>query len=333
MMAWPGIIDTLVLHIEPLRFQIGSMDNFASRQVMGKNSKGKDYLHSREYYNEPGLNITIDSWGMKIFLQMPLFAGRENNLQLADERDLEFCFEKLGEVLSKQMIKAIPISEFKVIRIDLTKDIICNQPFSFYKQVLESLYFPRMKWSQEEGSFLFKNKSRQFIFYDKKAQMKMKGTYLEGNLMRGELKLLKGQEVSKHRIRTYGDLMADFGRLHKIFADFVSRLFVEMPLESVDDIIEEKLRLIAQKGWKNAKKPLLWSTLRGVPYNRLKDVLMETLSEGQVYNILRERQRYMPDTLALENGNGVQFFRNYNELRSKFLSVDLANAGSGDSYA
>lgn len=93
------------------------------------------------------------------------------------------------------------LKSFKVMRLDIFKNVMSDYNFNVYSDILRSLELKRTHKRDYIDGFLSSNTNREICFYNKIKEMrenKERFTDIkEEKIIRGELRLLKHREVKR----------------------------------------------------------------------------------------------------------------------------------------
>lgn len=109
------------------------------------------------------------------------------------------------------------LSDMKLCRVDLARQVQMIHPLQQYQSAFRLLKLSRAKGREYDGGYLFANKSNQTIFYDKIKEMeynKLAGLMAgETNLLRGETRQLNTDAVASvfklNRLNEFNQLAPD----------------------------------------------------------------------------------------------------------------------------
>jgi len=224
-MFWPegsfAVSDDHKLTIQPASYRPSSGEIIGNFQLW----KGTD--GTKAYCNTPDFQMEVKAIGAETKLlcklSLPKY-GKGDNFSAVSER---LAVEKLKD-LQKQMndngVKA-DISEAKLSRIDLFKNVFAEHSFKTYSPVFGMLEAKRMKSMAVYGGdcFLWGSTKQQICAYDKVEEMRNKQMdvrKLEGsNVLRFENRLFGAEKIAKVTggMITGKDFLSGYGTLKNIY--------------------------------------------------------------------------------------------------------------------
>jgi len=162
---------------------------------------------TKEFSNQYGLNVTINNEGAVIGTNPSRMTEPEHyvypntylNLDLNQYSELlPARFEKIG-------LHVDSINDLKPFRVDIAAQGFLKNNYNLYVPTLSTLHGKNQRYKMQFNGTTFVNgsgKSNQFEFYNKSLQANLSIP----NLLRGEMKLLKGEQVKKHLANTFEGL-------------------------------------------------------------------------------------------------------------------------------
>jgi len=306
--------------------------------------KGEPIFGKKAYLNNDDIHysIDIDSKGLFITLNPSIVFYREHNLYPVNEYQLRDVMRMIKEDIRKQGIK-VNVDDMDISRLDLCKDVKLLYPFSVYGNVFSWLDGKRMDRLTYGSSYVFRNKSREIIFYDKLSELEKVYRVPRGRggftprdtLMRGEVRLRKKKVVLRDlEISRAGELYKreTFEWLKEKYKDILRDVvFTSGDIEEDDDYSfkteEEKLRYFNERYGRN-------SLYRYLSMEGLGNILMrvgglrnfeELLKRVYGRSYVSKQMRRIKEDLKMikgieERGKGG-FKELYIELYDKFLKV------------
>ncbi|AJR14768.1 hypothetical protein LIL_12166 [Leptospira interrogans serovar Linhai str. 56609] len=244
--------------------------------------------------------------------------------------DYKDTIERLDPILASA---GLPVKDWtKVIlsRLDVFLNIELEHPYEHYTPILKTISLPRTKLESYETSKYLKNKQITLMTYDKKDQLeKRKSVKIQDNVLRIELRYLKGQKIKKtfgtnllfklkpeqiekdfyEKLESAFSLLKDFSFQTKSFSrkDELIRYFEELNSRFPERFAKEALSYYRKE--KQGKLKEFLSDLKNVPVQLDKSV------ESQ-------RKKKERDTKKAQHYANLGIFLDY-ASREYSLSLDL----------
>ena len=176
-----------------------------------ENSKGGVYgtkavLNNGDLDEKLPFHLEINGYG--VFLEFNpslIYNDSKHNFYLVNNIQTKLIAEKIeGELKERGLF--FSVSDMKLSRVDLCKNIQTRYKFEIYNNLFEFMKGKRTKSINYGGTYSFRNASREICFYDKVAELQeCHGIYLRDfdidsrlNVMRGELRLRKSKVVKNN---------------------------------------------------------------------------------------------------------------------------------------
>lgn len=324
------VIDTLQLGIVPNRKLQGEI---CSEPTPLFTCGGIQMFGEKAYHNskdEGGtISATIDRYGLKVVFNPSKVQGKFSG-ELASVNDVMNVTAGVEKYLRNNGIN-VPLNDSQIVRVDLAKDRLMSQPCFAYQDVWGVLRGQRMKekviypHGMRVGS-----KRKQGIFYDKGFEINpSKG---ESNLMRGEIRLLRGDTVAKQMsINTLNDLyQLDEMYLGSYYTNFINNDIFRLNKNSNQlafDFTNEVqlLRSLKEEGRNSFKNYL---AMNGVEHllqktggiANLKRILSEVYtSRDKVNRMISEVETLLRRKTFIDKSNSTLASK-YEEVRLQFVA-------------
>jgi hypothetical protein len=321
------MVDSIKLGVGALEYEIVDDSNlgyaFNRDPVTGE-------VKERYYLNTDKFNLDIDNRGLRLHFSIPKVAEGINFYPVGVVTAKE-VFESIMKEVKEVGIK-LPNEDLKVMRLDMFKNVELEYPYGCYGDVLRLLQLKRTNRKEYEEGYLLHNSQRELCFYNKVKEIEksygagvLKQYGIDGDYMRGEIRLLKHNEVKKYEIVTIKDVFQNWYDLEGIYKQFMFGVF-ERELEGVDmnevsmkgleTISQSALNLLRIKG--KVAFDVYGYLVFGVFNERmLLNELKKYYSKMQCYRIIKKIRN------AVEENKGVISTVNleklYSELKEKFL--------------
>jgi len=201
--------DFTIKDISPFHLKTGEMDcstgealhsfplfNYGGEIIEGSKAYIPDTNKKLPY------QLDINSYGLSISYN-PSKIVFPYTCYLADNEKLKLCNDMLFTELKEYV--DTDFEKLELTRIDLAKNIKTDLCCFEYNELFRTLSASRMKGTEYPEGYLFKNKSRQIVFYDKvrelKEVQKISNEYfkdLPANILRSEVRFLKKSVIEKN---------------------------------------------------------------------------------------------------------------------------------------
>ena len=212
-------------------FATGEVENSSTVFMSGL----KLVAGQKAYANVNGISFKIEM--NKLWIEFnPGSLINGHNFHLVNHTELILSLEIVERTLDEIRIVA-DLDMCKFSRLDLAMNIETQQEFESYKLPLKFIkprFMPGKVAEFREGSYLIKNRSRQYSLYDKLGQMQSKGIDTKdlGNsnnfILRAEIGLLNKRSIKNTLdLDVVGDLreLATFERLSKLYSHIMNNDF------------------------------------------------------------------------------------------------------------
>jgi len=312
----------------------------------------KAYLNNKEFKN--GIlpyNIEINTRGLFLSFNPSLIYYQDHNLYSVTNWQLRDVTERIKYSLKENGIR-LDLDSMNLSRIDLKRDIYTDYPYIAYTPIFDWMAGKRLKSVEYEGSYSFRNKSRQVIFYDKlreleavhgiKRESLRLGSGLlkmskENELMRGELRLLRKKVVESNlNIIEAKELYKReaYEHCNKRYSELLKELIFQPTKATPESMIYFKtdLDLLEQckartKNWVGRYLKIIgaqeiverWGSLEA-----FRELLRKAGCEREyTYRITKRIRRWLTESREANKKGGFEssFGELYNELYTKFLKV------------
>lgn len=178
------------------------------------------------FFNDSGGRFFVDvrpkggRVGCSVHLSVPKYAtGGRHNLNLVDGEVTREVLTDLGKQLEAIGIRTNLLNA-GLSRVDLTRNVQGDEPFSVYRPVLSLIEGKRMKDRREYvDGFLFGNTAQQVCVYDKVAQLEAMRTPVAGlrNVLRFEYRARDGRTAKNIGFNDVGSLLKNYGEVPGVY--------------------------------------------------------------------------------------------------------------------
>jgi hypothetical protein len=293
----------------------------------GKWVEGSKAFHNadQEQLSGGSLSVNISPFGLMATFNPSKILGRFSG-ELASVQDCRQVSGQVEAYLQGMGIMLNPL-DAKLTRIDFAKDRQMSDQVFTYSQALSLLRASRMKEQvQYPDGMRLGNRQTQGIFYDKGLELKPE----EGrsNLMRGEMRLLTSDSVSK---RLHISTFSEFTSLHQtdirpVYANYITKDLYhdgqssQLSFNFMQEV--EFLKSLKSEG-RNAVKR--WVMMHGLETlfckyttQGIRAILSEVFSKSKVTNYMHEfnalqfRSNAMPEPPTLA--------QKFAEVKDKFAA-------------
>jgi hypothetical protein len=268
----------------------------------------------RAFINRHGVNITIEN-GRLTFSFNPSSIQFSNNFKIINYDEFKESLKRVEIILSALGIH-INLDTCKLSRVDLCCNIEVNHDVNLYRsalQIISPKYMSKKHVLLADGSYTVRNKSRQYIFYDKVKQMKSKGIDLEAfevktrNIMRCEVRLMNHRSVENSiTVGTLGELLvkATYANVKDIFKKIMKDDFFRMQdLKDTSPTIHTDSDLVCQIRIAYPKKAIdlffIYKQLTGEAPYPLPDLITVMTTCGYAPSTILERRRQISEVLQI----------------------------------
>lgn len=285
------------------------------------------------FYNCKTLNLTIDNGGCRLQFSLPKLYGLQDNFYPLGVNSFEVAIPSLERSLQDIGVIA-DIDTMKVLRLDLFKNVETSKTFNSYADVLRTLDLKRTHRREYSEGFLTSNTLRELCFYNKVRELteSLGSNYVKGvynfnseNIIRGELRFLRHQEVMKNGIEYLKEIPNKWTSLKETYSNYMSDVFkyelpggdVELKAEVLKALISFAMNSLREQG-REAIKYFGFYPYSFVNRDELLNTLKELYSKKQVYNILADIERHKKKYGEIYKT--LEYRRLYSELKEKFIN-------------
>ena len=322
------MIDTITLGTE--EFTIQSSNRLIKRIDINQET---GEIFEKYYFNNEILNLTVDVRGFRLHFSSPKLYGLRDNFYPLGVHSFKISMATLKRVLEDIGI-ITDLDKFKVLRLDLFKNVITEKSFDSYSEVLRSLELKRTHRREYSEGFLNANTLRELCFYNKVrelseslgvAYVKQVYGFSNENIMRGEIRFLQHREVKKNNITFLHEIPENWLSLKEVYKNYMREVFKYEFKGGIDDLNSETLKALInfamnslrQEGRK-ALKIFGFYPYFFVNRDELLYTLKEHYSRRQAFQILSEIERSKKKYGELYKT--LDYKKLYSELKDKFLS-------------
>ncbi len=275
------------------------------------------------FFNSEEIYLTIDDKGLRLHFSLPKLLYK-NNFYPIKEKDFQIAIDNLDERI-RDLGVITDLKSFKVMRLDIFKNVMSDYNFNIYSDILRSLELKRTHKRDYIDGFLSSNTNREICFYNKIKEMrenKERFTDIkEEKIIRGELRLLKHREVKKNNITLLKEIPDKWSDLKEVYKQYISEVFKG---DMNGDIDKETIILeMIKKEKKKAFDKFKYIPLFNIERDKLKQALSDVYQKRDVYYILKKIDR---DKKELgKYFKSLEYRKLYNEIKDKFLSEEIWN--------
>lgn len=269
------------------------------------------------FFNSEEIYLTIDDKGLRLHFSLPKLLYK-NNFYPIKEKDFQIAIDKLDYKI-RDLGVITDLKSFKVMRLDIFKNVMSDYNFNVYSDILRSLELKRTHKRDYIDGFLSSNTNREICFYNKIKEMrenKERFTDIkEEKVIRGELRLLKHREVKKNNIIHLKEIPNKWSDLKEVYKQYISEIFKGDMNGEIDKetIILEMIKKEKKKAFDKFK----YIPLFNIERDKLKQALSDVYQKRDVYYILKKIDR---DKKELDKYfKSLEYRRLYNEIKDKFL--------------
>ena len=273
------------------------------------------------FFNSEEIYLTIDDKGLRLHFSLPKLLLK-NNFYPIKEKDFQIAIDNLDERI-RDLGVITDLKSFKVMRLDIFKNVMSDYNFNVYSDILRSLSLKRTHKRDYIDGFLSSNTNREICFYNKIKEMrenKERFTDIkEEKIIRGELRLLKHREVKKNNITLLKEIPDKWSDLKEVYKQYISEVFKG---DMNGDIDKETIILeMIKKEKKKAFDKFKYIPLFNIERDKLKQALSDVYQKRDVYYILKKIDR---DKKELgKYFKSLEYRKLYNEIKDKFLSEEI----------
>jgi len=275
------------------------------------------------FFNSEEIYLTIDDKGLRLHFSLPKLLYK-NNFYPIKEKDFQIAIDNLDERI-RDLGVITDLKSFKVMRLDIFKNVMSDYNFNVYSDILRSLELKRTHKRDYIDGFLSSNTNREICFYNKIKEMrenKERFTDIkEEKIIRGELRLLKHREVKKNNITLLKEIPDKWSDLKEVYKQYISEVFKG---DMNGDIDKETIILeMIKKEKKKAFDKFKYIPLFNIERDKLKQALSDVYQKRDVYYILKKIDR---DKKELgKYFKSLEYRKLFTEIKDKFLSEEIWN--------
>lgn len=306
--------------------------SFESTQPHFLTTKDGEEVRGRSLFLDPidkpthPYNLDIDRRGLRLIFNPSKMSEKYYN-SLANEDDLDFCFEYLSEELHRYGID-VDLKETSVSRLDFAKDRRMEKNVYEYSPVFNMLRLSRStNVSQYPSGYTVSNSNRAFELYDKGAEF-FKGKIPTSNFMRAEYRLTTTEAVQKFGINYFGELLnMDATKMNESF----NHLFTKdvLRVDNLEDqllIDYNQLRLMIQESKKNHNRNILANVyqliaaetiVKNYGFEGFRSILSEEFSRNHVYTEIKKLEKIIKNAKPTKK---FSLYSAYSEIKEKFAA-------------
>jgi hypothetical protein len=295
--------------------------------------------------NEPHLYLEIsplsrgwiegDNIGCYIQFSIPGIRGHGDNSWPVDCRNATGIIDAVQNKLAALGL-IVDLRQAKVVRCDLNRNVVLEEPFHHYQTILRALDLPRTNRGDYSRTGITRtNKSQSMVIYDKIAEMKSRGlstTHLPPHFARQEWQVKTARNVSKKlEVKTVHDLLDSWDTLPHLYINQKNRFFCQ----DVDALLSPRPRcdLRNQTPIQSEISTLLrWSQKHGLEHHLDAQKLGNMVKHGNFHGLAKLIKSVpgmdkkhantaigrMRNAFWRENFQDADFLRRYKELKEKF---------------
>jgi hypothetical protein len=273
------------------------------------------------FFNSEEIYLTIDDKGLRLHFSLPKLLYK-NNFYPIKEKDFQIAIDNLDERI-RDLGVITDLKSFKVMRLDIFKNVMSDYNFNVYSDILRSLELKRTHKRDYIDGFLSSNTNREICFYNKIKEMrenKERFTDIkEEKIIRGELRLLKHREVKKNNITLLKEIPDKWSDLKEVYKQYISEVFKG---DMNGDIDKETIILeMIKKEKKKAFDKFKYIPLFNIERDKLKQALSDVYQKRDVYYILKKIDR---DKKELgKYFKSLEYRKLFTEIKDKFLSEEI----------
>jgi len=272
------------------------------------------------FFNNDEIYLTIDDKGLRLHFSLPKLLLK-NNFYPIKEKDFQIAIDNLDERI-RDLGVITDLRSFKVMRLDIFKNVMSDYNFNVYSDVLRNLELKRTHKRDYIDGFLSSNTNREICFYNKVKEMrenKERFTDIKDEkVIRGELRLLKHREVKKNNITLLKEIPDKWSDLKEVYKQYISEIFKG---DMNGDIDKETIILeMIKKEKKKAFDKFKYIPLFNIERDKLKQALSDVYQKRDVYYILKKIDR---DKKELDKYfKSLEYRKLFTEIKDKFLSEE-----------
>ena len=273
------------------------------------------------FFNSEEIYLTIDDKGLRLHFSLPKLLYK-NNFYPIKEKDFQIAIDNLDERI-RDLGVITDLKSFKVMRLDIFKNVMSDYNFNVYSDILRSLSLKRTHKRDYIDGFLSSNTNREICFYNKIKEMRENRERFtdikDEKVIRGELRLLKHREVKKNNITLLNEIPDKWCNLKEVYKQYISEVFKG---DMNGDIDKETIILeMIKKEKKKAFDKFKYIPLFNIERDKLKQALSDVYQKRDVYYILKKIDR---DKKELgKYFKSLEYRKLFTEIKDKFLSEEI----------
>ena len=217
----PGEFGVDMLQATASDFRLESVQGWSRRggEVVGEEQEPWGYAMDGEPLLGPGYYINAGTQGdlsVTLDLSRRGVSVKLNPSTLAHPWHLTADMTQAADVIQGDVSRVgldFALDEARLGRLDVTRQAVMSGPCRSYIPAFTALQGKRMKSTQYPDGYVFGNKTRKAVFYDKTRQAKaVKGVDTPSNLVRCEYRVFRNKSIG-HTTRGFG--LGTFGDMLK----------------------------------------------------------------------------------------------------------------------
>jgi hypothetical protein len=254
------MVDTLAIRLNEvallpgadLTIEQGRINNRTgevNEAVLYSDTQGKKLIGAKAYHNANNFNLTLDNFGWKLQTSLPKFINGYLNYKPVTQSEASKGISELQSKLENEVGIISDLSKARPMRIDLFKNAELNNSPAFYFPMLSNLPAGRRLKMRDYGdTVLFHNTQREMCFYDKIQEIRIKNDKIDmrqfpTNIMRGEIRLLRGRVIQKDTcINSVAGLLDKWNELPIAYKQDIKGMVFNRQI-NIPSVLEEVERL------------------------------------------------------------------------------------------
>ena len=300
-------------------------------RLLWRDTEGAEVRGRKAYYNGELLNVDVDDYGVQVRCSLPKLFTSSHNFRSLDKREAVEAVEKLQTHLENVVGVKTNLLDAVPTRVDLFRNAVLTYPTNYYFPILANVAEGRRLKKRDYGETVtFFNSQRELCFYDKVYELKkMHNVDVSGfppNVMRGELRLLKGRVVEKGlRVEDVRGLLECYDSLPEVYKGELERVVFHhgVRVRSVGNEIQQLKRMKAEGG-RNAGDKVMKTF--GYKYfadrysvDEFKQIAMEVFSRFTASRMVKRFQE-VKLIFGLFDTKEATSEELFNELRTKLVA-------------
>jgi len=311
--------------------------------LLWKTEDGEHVEGCRAAANAPGVSIHMAPMrgdngqqaggmiGCKIQISLPAIAANGDNSRPISGDEAASVIDLVQEMVLGVGLN-IDLRQLKVVRCDINRNIVLDEPYEKYEPVFTALKMPRSTTRSYRTGKLWGNKSHQLNVYCKSVERQAKGysnNRLPENTIRLEYRVLSARSVRKKlQITNLQDLLDDWDALGEKFLSVLEKnLFQPRASDFSDDGpgLGTRIRRPVRSQIRSLLRWCRKHQLAGVPSSsKMEQILRSggidayalavTTIPGMVRKYANSKIRQMRDALWQEATTDASFAMRYHDL-------------------